>query len=110
MLNQEHPLFQTLSKEIQESLIKSDIENINFLNELNEASIQLRIKMAYQWKDIKDYKPPLNTPILVRLEKEMLNSLYHTAILYRKVNFVGCRFGCDAPKITHWIEIPKFEE
>ena len=61
------------------------------------------------WIDINKQQPPDDEQVLVRLEREMLGGFYQTAT-FGKLPITGSVFGWDAPKATHWMRIPEFNE
>lgn len=56
---------------------------------------------------------PYNRPVLLRLDREVLNSNIHVGIIYSNTNMgiVAGRFLFDLDaNITHWCEIPTFKQ
>lgn len=54
--------------------------------------------------------PNDGTPILVRLEKESLCSLWHVARIRPKMTVIGHVFGFDCPPMIGWLPLPVIAE
>lgn len=54
--------------------------------------------------------PNDGTPILVRLEKESLWSLWHVARIRPKMTVIGHEFGFDCPPMVGWLPLPVIVE
>ena len=61
-----------------------------------------------EWISVKDRLPDDETPILLKLEKEILKSNMHSGYYKEGKPFiVASVFAFDAPKITHWMPLPE---
>jgi hypothetical protein len=77
----------------------------NKTSQTTEPAIAVDTLLAAGWFDINTTPPPNDVQVLVRLERKMLGGWYSVAT-FGRIPLIGSLFAWDAPKPTHWMNIP----